>query len=138
MHALLSYCKVKIYCVVVKSYKGSCKRARSGTSLLLLLHLKCRNSFKIPTQRAQLAPFACSRPAFTHNLSAHACIIPHCLTTAATVFQVNTLSGAEVWRRRHYRVRRGKAPGLFNLSVSDNGVTSLEAWRIIACAEDFR
>jgi hypothetical protein len=54
------------------------------------------------------------------------------------VFQVNTLSGAEVWRRRHYRVRRGKAPGLFNLSVSDNGVTSLEAWRIIACAEDFR
>lgn len=30
------------------------------------------------------------------------------LTDAVNVLQVRTLEGAEVWRRRHYRVKRGK------------------------------
>lgn len=52
------------------------------------------------------------------------------------VFKVTTLDGREVWRRRHYRVRRGKIPGQFYFSVLDNGVVSSEFWRIIDCAED--
>lgn len=32
------------------------------------------------------------------------------------VFQVTTLDGQVVWRRRHYRVRRGKLPGQFYFS----------------------
>jgi hypothetical protein len=52
------------------------------------------------------------------------------------VFHVSTLDGQEVWRRRHYRVRHGKVPGTFYLSVSDNGVTSSEFWRIIHVADD--
>ena len=37
------------------------------------------------------------------------------------MFQVRTLDGRLVWRRRHYRVRRAKAPGTFHFSVLDNG-----------------
>lgn len=51
------------------------------------------------------------------------------------IFKVKTLDGREVWRQRHYRVRRGKVPGTFHLSVLDNGVTSLEFWRILDCHE---
>ena len=40
------------------------------------------------------------------------------------IFKVKTLDGKEVWRRRHYRVRRAEVPGTFNYSVLDNGVTS--------------
>ena len=35
--------------------------------------------------------------------------------------QVKTLDGRTVWRRRHYRVKRGKVPGTFFFSVLDNG-----------------
>ena len=35
--------------------------------------------------------------------------------------QVKTLDGRTVWRRRHYRVKRGKVPGTFYFSVLDNG-----------------
>jgi VDE lipocalin domain len=52
------------------------------------------------------------------------------------VFKVTTLDGVPVWRRRHYRVKRAGRPGQFNLSVSDNGVTSREFWRIVDCADD--
>ena len=47
------------------------------------------------------------------------------------VFQAKTLGGDLVWRRRHYRVRRGKTPGTFYFSVLDNGVISNEYWRIV-------
>lgn len=41
-----------------------------------------------------------------------------------------------VWRRRHYRVKRGQGgPGTFRFSVLDNGVTSDEYWRLLDCAE---
>eukprot|EP00981_Chlorochromonas_danica_P007616 scaffold1829_cov194-Ochromonas_danica.AAC.5 len=53
------------------------------------------------------------------------------------VFRVTTIYGEEVWRRRHYRVKRGKNPGQFYFTVSDNGVISHEHWRILDCAEDF-
>ncbi|PIN26875.1 Violaxanthin de-epoxidase [Handroanthus impetiginosus] len=36
------------------------------------------------------------------------------------VFQVQTLDGDLVWRRRKYRVKRGKIPGTFYFSVLDN------------------
>ncbi|GFR46611.1 hypothetical protein Agub_g8215 [Astrephomene gubernaculifera] len=52
------------------------------------------------------------------------------------VFKAITLDGRQVWRRRVYRVRRGKAPGTFHLSVLDNGVTSNEFWRILDCDEE--
>lgn len=52
------------------------------------------------------------------------------------VFKVTTLYGEEVWRRRHYRVRRGKEPGTFYFSVIDNGVASNEFWKILDCADD--
>jgi len=52
------------------------------------------------------------------------------------VFKVTKFDGEEVWRRRHYRVRRGKKPGQFYFSVLDNGVVSSEFWRILDCAED--
>jgi hypothetical protein len=52
------------------------------------------------------------------------------------VFKVTTLYGEEVWRRRHYRVRRGESPGQFYFSVLDNGVVSNEFWRILDCADD--
>lgn len=52
------------------------------------------------------------------------------------VFKVTTLAGVPVWRRRHYRVKRGERPGQFYFSVSDNGVTSKEFWRIVECADD--
>ncbi|KAG2484866.1 hypothetical protein HYH03_016352 [Edaphochlamys debaryana] len=52
------------------------------------------------------------------------------------VFKAITLDGREVWRRRVYRVRRGKVPGTFHLSVLDNGVTSNEFWRLVDCDED--
>ncbi len=51
------------------------------------------------------------------------------------IFQVNTLDGQDVWRERHYRVRRAKSPGTFYLSVLDNGVTSNEYWRVMDCHE---
>ena len=37
------------------------------------------------------------------------------------MFQVRTLDGRLVWRRRHYRVRRAERPGTFHFSVLDNG-----------------
>lgn len=52
------------------------------------------------------------------------------------VFTVKTLDGKEVWRRRHYRVRRGQVPGTFFFSVLDNGVVSDEFWRILDCDEN--
>ena len=44
------------------------------------------------------------------------------------VFKVRRLDGQEVWRRRHYRVRRDQEPGAFKFSVLDNGVVSNENW----------
>jgi hypothetical protein len=52
------------------------------------------------------------------------------------VFKVVTLAGEEVWRRRHYRVRKAQLPGQFYFSVLDNGVMSNEFWRILDCADD--
>lgn len=51
-------------------------------------------------------------------------------------FKVTTVYGEDVWRRRHYRVRRGKTPGQFYFSVLDNGVASNEFWRILDCADE--
>lgn len=53
-------------------------------------------------------------------------------------FKVVTLDEREVWRRRHYRVRRKKntGPGTFGFTVLDNGVLSDEFWRILDCADD--
>jgi hypothetical protein len=53
------------------------------------------------------------------------------------VFQVKTLEGKLVWRRRRYRVRRASTPGTFYFSVLDNGVVSKEFWTIVDVAEDF-
>ncbi|KAH7520741.1 hypothetical protein FEM48_Zijuj08G0177500 [Ziziphus jujuba var. spinosa] len=52
------------------------------------------------------------------------------------VFQVKTLEGNMVWRRRKYRVKRGKVPGTFNFSVLDNGVVSNEFWTIVDAPDD--
>ncbi|KAK7247502.1 hypothetical protein RIF29_42385 [Crotalaria pallida] len=52
------------------------------------------------------------------------------------VFQVKTLEGQLVWRRRKYRVKRGKIPGTFYFSVLDNGVVSNEFWTIVDVAGD--
>ncbi|KAM1659466.1 hypothetical protein FF1_002573 [Malus domestica] len=52
------------------------------------------------------------------------------------VFQVQTLEGKMVWRRRKYRVKRSKIPGTFNFSVLDNGVVSNEFWTIVDVADD--
>ena len=54
------------------------------------------------------------------------------------VFKVVTLDDEEVWRRRHYRVRRRKSsgPGTFSFTVLDNGVLSDEFWRILDVADD--
>jgi hypothetical protein len=54
---------------------------------------------------------------------------------------VRTLGGEEVWRKRHYRVRAApgaspSTPGVFQFSVLDSGVISLETWRVLDCAED--
>lgn len=49
------------------------------------------------------------------------------------IFKVKTLDDKEVWRERHYRVRRAQVPGTFHLSVLDNGVTSKEYWRVLDC-----
>lgn len=51
------------------------------------------------------------------------------------IFRVKTLDGRDVWRERHYRVRRAQRPGTFYLSVLDNGVTSNEYWRVMDCDE---
>ncbi|GFY87164.1 violaxanthin de-epoxidase-like protein [Actinidia rufa] len=53
------------------------------------------------------------------------------------VFQVMTLEGELVWRRRKYRVKRGKIPGTFYFSVLDNGVVSNEFWTIVDVSDDF-
>ncbi|KAI7748305.1 hypothetical protein M8C21_012112 [Ambrosia artemisiifolia] len=53
------------------------------------------------------------------------------------VFQVKTLDGELVWRRRKYRVKRGKVAGTFYFSVLDNGVVSNEYWTIVDVCEDF-
>ncbi|KAK6150538.1 hypothetical protein DH2020_015470 [Rehmannia glutinosa] len=53
------------------------------------------------------------------------------------VFQVRTLDGDLVWRRRKYRVKRGKIPGTFSFSVLDNGVVSNEFWTIVDVSDDF-
>lgn len=47
------------------------------------------------------------------------------------VFQVKTLEGNLVWRRRKYRVKRANIPGTFYFSVLDNGVVSKEFWTIV-------
>ena len=52
------------------------------------------------------------------------------------VFQVKTLEGKTVWRRRKYRVRRAEKPGTFNLSVLDNGVISKEFWTVVDVCDD--
>ena len=49
------------------------------------------------------------------------------------MFQVETLDGRKVWRRRHYSVNRRKTPGTFTFQVLDNGVISREYWTIVAC-----
>ena len=41
-----------------------------------------------------------------------------------------------VWRRRRYRVKRGKVEGTFFFSVLDNGVVSNEAWTIVDVCDD--
>ncbi|PPR98733.1 hypothetical protein GOBAR_AA21929 [Gossypium barbadense] len=53
------------------------------------------------------------------------------------VFQVKTLEGELVWRRRKYRVKRANVPGTFYFSVLDNGVVSKEYWTIVDVSEDF-
>ncbi|PIA47861.1 hypothetical protein AQUCO_01400449v1, partial [Aquilegia coerulea] len=52
------------------------------------------------------------------------------------VFQVSTLEGQLVWRRRRYRVKRWKIPATFYFSVLDNGVVSKEFWTIVDVADD--
>ncbi|KAK9671200.1 hypothetical protein RND81_12G013100 [Saponaria officinalis] len=52
------------------------------------------------------------------------------------IFQVKTLDGEIVWRRRRYRVKRGKNPGTFFFTVLDNGVVSNEFWTIVDVADD--
>ncbi|KAL2521407.1 violaxanthin de-epoxidase-related [Forsythia ovata] len=52
------------------------------------------------------------------------------------VFQVKTVEGDLIWRRRKYRVKRGKTPGTFYFSVLDNGVVSNEFWTIVDVADD--
>ncbi|KAH0683263.1 hypothetical protein KY290_021851 [Solanum tuberosum] len=52
------------------------------------------------------------------------------------VFQVKTLEGDLVWRRRKYRVKRGKVTGTFHFSVLDNGVVSNEFWTIVDVSDD--
>ncbi|XAR73271.1 Violaxanthin de-epoxidase, partial [Bertholletia excelsa] len=52
------------------------------------------------------------------------------------VFQVRTLEGNLVWRRRKYRVKRAKIPGTFYFSVLDNGVVSKEFWTIVDVSDD--
>ncbi|XP_031250400.1 uncharacterized protein LOC116108289 [Pistacia vera] len=53
------------------------------------------------------------------------------------VFQVRTLEGRLVWRRRKYRVKRDKIPGTFYFTVLDNGVVSKEFWTIVYVSDDF-
>jgi len=53
------------------------------------------------------------------------------------VFQVKTLEGKVVWRRRKYRIERSKTLGTFYLSVLDNGVISNEFWTIVNVSDDF-
>ena len=76
-------------------------------------------------------------PLLTHSLP---CTALHALPVALAcrydpVFQVKTIDGRTVWRRRHYRVKRDRLPGTFRFSVLDNGVTSSEFWRILDCDE---
>ncbi|KAG5611826.1 hypothetical protein H5410_023107 [Solanum commersonii] len=52
------------------------------------------------------------------------------------VFHVRTLEGDLVWRRRKYRVTRGKITGTFHFSVLDNGVVSNEFWTIVDVSDD--
>ncbi|KAL8047273.1 hypothetical protein ABFX02_08G229800 [Erythranthe guttata] len=52
------------------------------------------------------------------------------------VFQVKTIEGDLVWRRRKYRVKRGKASGTFHFSVLDNGVVSNEFWTVVDVCDD--
>ncbi|KAL0535870.1 hypothetical protein IC582_024797 [Cucumis melo] len=52
------------------------------------------------------------------------------------VFMVKTLEGKMVWRRRRYRVKRGKIAGTFLFSVLDNGVVSNEFWSIVDVCDD--
>ncbi|KFK32859.1 hypothetical protein AALP_AA6G296200 [Arabis alpina] len=52
------------------------------------------------------------------------------------VFQVRTLEGKLVCRRRRYSVKRGKVPATFRFSVLDNGVVSNEFWTIVDVSDD--
>lgn len=49
---------------------------------------------------------------------------------------MKTLEGQALWRRRKYRVKRGKIPSTFYFSVLDNGVVSKEFWTIVDVADD--
>jgi len=51
-------------------------------------------------------------------------------------FLVEALDGRQVWRTRDYRVRRAGAPGLWDFSVLDNGITSEERWHLLGAADD--
>ncbi|KAE8821520.1 Violaxanthin de-epoxidase, chloroplastic [Hordeum vulgare] len=53
------------------------------------------------------------------------------------IFQVRTLEGKLVWRRRKYRVKRASIPGTFYFSVLDNGVVSKEFWTVVDVSDDF-
>ena len=53
------------------------------------------------------------------------------------VFQVKTLEGKVVWRRRKYRIERSKILGTFYFSVLDNGVISNEFWTIVNVSDGF-
>ena len=60
---------------------------------------------------ALLYPLPCPRPS----------PFPSPRPALPLALQVKTLDGRTVWRRRHYRVKRGKVPGTFYFSVLDNG-----------------
>ncbi|KAF9618935.1 hypothetical protein IFM89_002930 [Coptis chinensis] len=51
-------------------------------------------------------------------------------------FQVSTLDGKLIWRRRRYQVKRRNIPGTFNLSVLDNGVVTNDFWTVVDVSDD--
>ncbi|KAK1281733.1 hypothetical protein QJS10_CPB22g00912 [Acorus calamus] len=52
------------------------------------------------------------------------------------VFQVRSLEGDMLWRRRKYRVKRAGVAGTFYFTVLDNGVVSKEFWTIVDVCDD--
>ncbi|CAI6007676.1 unnamed protein product [Closterium sp. NIES-65] len=83
-------------------------------------------------------------PLHTHSSSRPLHLFPIILPTQTHEhpsnerYEINTLDGRSLWRRRHYRVRRGKVPGTFTFTVLDNGVISEESWRIVDVTDDFQ